>query len=730
MEPEGLHFLIPATLTIPRPAGLLDSQIVGFGFTGGGTGFHLKPKDSSSGPIVLQVLHFSGGGAANATLTEVNRTLGYEPTPAQELAEQQIAAAQNQFPNPSDQLIPTFNALKDWFDHSVYTGLQVVGDSLDNLELALGEWVAWVGEVESFRKNFDLPNAFSQDLALGQRSAADDAAHIADLVLAGCTGAGVNPLASLRPVLRLSADLQAIEQARAIRLTIENTITPAGRRLPPATALPFSCLHVKIEGITHAPKLAFLHDNSYAADVGVVFWNAPDPNHSIPVVLTLLDQTDVVIPPTTATDGHLKTTVKPTLLGNRAYVLQAELEAAAADDTLKALSDQEADTTPVRARIELQSDATIKPGETVHLRTLLAGDGMVNGTVTYTLDGIGSLSVSSGITDADGETGVDYMASPDNHPSVARITASFDDGSGPVEGFANITIKPDVHVLVGPPTVQLSTGGTTQFTALITGVNDTSVTWSKSGGGTIDQTGFYTAPQTPGTFTVTATSNEDPTAKDSATVTVVSSGTITVTSRGQNAGASAQAWAQRVDGSCDCPPGFGLFDPKGGLGPLVSEAAPPTQVAVGDGGATASATAKAKVEADVSATNGRLAVTVTTLSADADTQQTEGSAPDPDLGCCVRLDAAAEGEATAVLTVEFTVSGAAVPFACFAGGDARVELRSNGQQVFLGSAQATLPPGAYQLNVNLGVRAASLPPFIDPGGRPPSAHKSGTAACA
>ena len=213
MEPEGLHFLIPATLTIPRPPGLLDNQIVGFGFTGGGTGFHLKPKGSSSGPIVLQVLHFSGGGAANATLTEVNRTLGYEPTPGQELAEQQIAAAQIQFPNPSDQLFPTSDALKAWFDHSVNPGLQVVGDSLDNLELALGEWIAWVGEVESFRKNFDLPNAFSQDVSLGQTRATDDAAHIADLALAGCTGAGANPLAALGPVLRLSADLQAIEQA-------------------------------------------------------------------------------------------------------------------------------------------------------------------------------------------------------------------------------------------------------------------------------------------------------------------------------------------------------------------------------------------------------------------------------------------------------------------------------------------------------------------------------------
>ncbi len=725
MEPEGLHFLIPATLTIPRPPGVLDSQIVGFGFTAGGTGFHLKRNDLSSGPIVLQIQHFSGGGAANATLTEVEQTLGYEPTPAEELAEQRIAAAEYQARlNGTDPSRQIELALADWFDHSVRTGLLSVGDSLDNLELALGEWVSWTGFVESYH----LAGSFSGEMAFAQRNATDDAAHIADLALAGCTGAGANPLAALRPVLRLSADLQAIEQGPAIRLAIENTITPAGRRLPPAPSLPSSCAHVKIEGITHAPKLAFLHDNSYAADVGVVFWNASDPNHSIPLVLTLFDQTEVVIPPTVVKDGHLKTIVNPTSLGNRAFVLQADLQAAAADDTLKALSDQKADTTPVRARIDLQSDATIKPGVTVHLKTLLAGDGMVNGTVTYTLDGTGSLSVSSGITDADGETGVDYTAPTDNHPSVARITATFDDGTGPVEGFAKITIKPDVHVLVGPPTVQLPTGGTMQFTALITGVNDTSVTWSKTGGGKIDQTGFYTAPQTPGTFTVTATSNEDPTAKDSATVNVVSSGTITVTFRGQDAQASGQARAARVDGSCDCPPPLGLSDPKQGLGSLPSQVLLPTQLATGDGGAMASANAKASVEADVSVTNGHLTVAAT-LSADANTTQTEGSAPDPELGCCVRLDASAEADALAAITVDFTVSGATVPFGCSGGGDVRIELRSNSQRVFLGAAQATLPPGTYELTMNLGVRVASLPFFLDPGGRLPSDGKGGSATC-
>lgn len=729
MEPQGLHFLVPATLTIPRPAGVLDSQIVGFGFSEDGTGFHLKPNDLSSGPITLQVLHFSGGGAANATLTEVNHTLGYEPTPAQELAEQQIAAAEyREAQDGTDPNPAIVSALADWFDHSVSTGLGLVGGSLDNLELALGEWVAWVGEVEAH----DLAGLrnISDRMALGQKAATDDAAHIADLLLVGCTGAGARPLESLRPVVRLSADLQAIAASRAAEVAIESRNTADGRVLPSATALPSSCAHVKIEGITHAPLLAFLHDNSYTADAGVVFWNATDPNHSIPLVLTVFDQTEGqgATPPTLVTDGQLKTTVKPTSLGNHTYELTADLEAAAADDTLKPLSDRKTDTVPVRARIDLRSDATIKPGETVHLKALLAGDGMVNGTVTYTLAGVGSLSASSGTTDANGETEVDYTAPSDNHPATAGITASFDDGTGPVVGFAKITIKPDVKVVVTPATIQLSAGGTTQFSATVTGVNDSSVTWSKSGG-TIDQSGLYTAPQSPGTFTVTATSNEDPTAKDSATVTVVSSGTVTVTARVQNANASAEAYAARLDGTVDQHV-LGVDNPHSGLGSFTSTADPGSQGAAGDGGATAHATAHAEVQADVSVTGGRLSATVGSISVNLTTTHTQGEAIDPVDGLPTTLNALAYADAVAGLTVEFTVSGQPVPFGCFAGGDARLELRSNGQQVFLGSAQATLPTGSYSLTVSLGARAASLPIGFPVEGRPETDQKSGSAACA
>lgn len=78
-------------------------------------------------------------------------------------------------------------------------------------------------------------------------------------------------------------------------------------------------------------------------------------------------------------------------------------------------------------------------------------------------------------------------------------------------------------ISVAPQNVQLSPNGTVQFQATVTGLTDTSVTWTATGG-TIDVvTGFFTAPNT--TFgppiTVRATSNVLPSLFAEATVTVL-----------------------------------------------------------------------------------------------------------------------------------------------------------------------------------------------------------------
>jgi len=92
----------------------------------------------------------------------------------------------------------------------------------------------------------------------------------------------------------------------------------------------------------------------------------------------------------------------------------------------------------------------------------------------------------------------------------------------PVETPTSVRVSPHLAVVVQ--------GGTKQFTATVFGAENEDVIWSvvEAGGGEIDANGFYTAPDTLGTYTIRATSVEDPESYGEATVRVVASGSGTV----------------------------------------------------------------------------------------------------------------------------------------------------------------------------------------------------------
>lgn len=92
----------------------------------------------------------------------------------------------------------------------------------------------------------------------------------------------------------------------------------------------------------------------------------------------------------------------------------------------------------------------------------------------------------------------------------------------PVETPTSVRVSPHLAVVVQ--------GGTKQFTATVFGAENEDVIWSvvEAGGGEIDANGLYTAPDTIGTYTIRATSVEDPESYGEATVRVVASGSGTV----------------------------------------------------------------------------------------------------------------------------------------------------------------------------------------------------------
>lgn len=88
-----------------------------------------------------------------------------------------------------------------------------------------------------------------------------------------------------------------------------------------------------------------------------------------------------------------------------------------------------------------------------------------------------------------------------------------------------------VSVSLTPLSAHLSVGGTTQFSALVSGSNNSGVLWSiqeGTTGGTISSTGLYTAPSVAGTYHVVATSKADP-SKSAAASVIVSAPTPVIT---------------------------------------------------------------------------------------------------------------------------------------------------------------------------------------------------------
>ena len=97
---------------------------------------------------------------------------------------------------------------------------------------------------------------------------------------------------------------------------------------------------------------------------------------------------------------------------------------------------------------------------------------------------------------------------------------------------ATATITVSVAVTIAPMSATLGRGQSVALTANVAGSTNQAVTWSVqegATGGAITAAGVYTAPQTPGTYHVVATSQADTTQTATATITVADgSSTVTV----------------------------------------------------------------------------------------------------------------------------------------------------------------------------------------------------------
>jgi hypothetical protein len=143
-----------------------------------------------------------------------------------------------------------------------------------------------------------------------------------------------------------------------------------------------------------------------------------------------------------------------------------------------------------------------------------------------------ALSVQWEVTEAGGGSidATGYYTAPQGGATATYHVVARAASDSTVYGTAVVTVsataQPVVTVSVNPPTATVAAGGTASFSAQVGGTSNGAVTWSvqEAGGGTVSSSGTYTAPATPGTYHVVATSQADGTKTASATITVTSSG--------------------------------------------------------------------------------------------------------------------------------------------------------------------------------------------------------------
>jgi len=206
------------------------------------------------------------------------------------------------------------------------------------------------------------------------------------------------------------------------------------------------------------------------------------------------------------------------------------------------------------------TSATIATGATRQFTATVTGAS--NTAVNWTATG-GTVS-TSGLYTAGATTG-----------SFTVTATSAQDSTKSASATITITTPPAVNVTIAPTSVTLFPNGTQQFTPTVTNASNAAVTWTATGG-TVSSSGLYTAGSATGSFTVTATSVQDPTKSASAAITIATQPAAgahprivldaptlaTLRSRMQ---AKTQEWT-RLKSVCDSFTGGGTVNFPGGDG--------------------------------------------------------------------------------------------------------------------------------------------------------------------
>jgi hypothetical protein len=205
------------------------------------------------------------------------------------------------------------------------------------------------------------------------------------------------------------------------------------------------------------------------------------------------------------------------------------LKATSIDDTTKSDAATITITAPVVSVGVTPTAPTVLVGATQQFTAAVRGS--ANKDVKWSISGPGSIS-TAGL----------YTAPSTLHPPASVTVTATLQADNTKSGSATITI-PAVSLTLSPEIKRVVLGGTQQFSASVTNAVNTGVAWTVWGPGTVDNSGFYTAPlilDDATTAAVTATSRADPDLSRTVSFTVVVTPTISPLQVTVPAGATQQ----------------------------------------------------------------------------------------------------------------------------------------------------------------------------------------------
>ncbi len=176
------------------------------------------------------------------------------------------------------------------------------------------------------------------------------------------------------------------------------------------------------------------------------------------------------------------------------------------------------------------TSAVLSSGATQQFQAHVTGS--TNTSVQWQVNGVAGGDTQHGTISSTG-----LYTAPTTDVSVQITVAAVASADPTKTANATVTVNPItlpppppvVAISVSPSSAIMPVNGMLQFTATVTGTDNTAVTWTVDGVaggnstvGSINSTGLYTAPSSVGSHTVTATSAADPTKSASAAVTIIS----------------------------------------------------------------------------------------------------------------------------------------------------------------------------------------------------------------